>query len=125
MDRADSHLPPAQAMLGIQATMMPGSSLGAGAVLGAIALADAGQSLAGGMLHMGAPAIALSKQDAGPIITPLGAGQHALFWAMPALQAVVILLEQAATVYAAGFAAVGLLAALVRTALVTDISARS
>ena len=109
-----------QAMLGIQATMMPASSLGAGAVLGAIALADAGQSLAGGMLHMGAPAVALSKHDTGLIITPLGAGQHALFWAMPALQAAVILLGQAATVYAAGSAAVGLLAALVRMLRVTQ-----
>ena len=106
----------AQAMLGIQATMMPGSRLGAGAVLGAIALADAGQGLAGGMLHMGAPAVALSMHDAGPIITPLGAAQHALFRAMPALQAAVILVEQAATVLAAGFAAVGLLAAAVRSA---------
>ena len=103
-----------QAMLGIQATMMPGSSLGAGAVLGAIALADAGQSLAGGMLHMGAPAVALSKHDAGPIIRPLGAAQHALFWAMPALQALVLLLGQAATVFVAGFTALGLHTILVR-----------
>ena len=102
-------------MLGIQATMMPGSALGAGAVLGAIALADAGQSLAGGMLHLGAPATALSKQKPGPIITPLGAGQHMLFWAMPVLQAAVIFVEQAAALYAAGFAAVALLAATVRT----------
>ena len=57
-----------------------------------------------------------------PIITPLGAAQHALFWAMPALQAAAILLGQAATVLAAGCAADGLLAALVRITRVTHKS---
>ena len=101
-------------MLGIGAMMMPGSALGAGAALGALALADAGQSLAGGMLHMGAPSCALLKQEAGAVVMPLGACQHALFWAMPALQAMVLLLEQALVAYAAGFAAVALLLATVR-----------
>ena len=44
---------------------MPGSILGSGAVVGAIAAADIGQELAGNTLFMGVPAMGTTKHDAG------------------------------------------------------------
>ena len=54
-----------QVICGVMAVIMPGSTLGNGAVLGAIAAADIGQTLADRMLFMGAPAAATTKHDAG------------------------------------------------------------
>ena len=54
-----------QVICGVMAVIMPGSTLGNGAVLGAIAAADIGQTLADRTLFMGAPAAATTKHDAG------------------------------------------------------------
>lgn len=54
-----------QVICGVMAVIMPGSTLGIGAVLGAIAAADIGQTLADRTLFMGAPAVATTKHDAG------------------------------------------------------------
>ena len=54
-----------QVICGVMAVIMPGSTLGNGAVLGAIAAADIGQTLADSTLFMGAPAAATTKHDAG------------------------------------------------------------
>ena len=54
-----------QVICGVMAVIMPGSTLGNGAVLGAIAAADIGQTLADRTLFMGAPAAAITKHDAG------------------------------------------------------------
>jgi acetyltransferase-like isoleucine patch superfamily enzyme len=55
----------AQAVFGVTAVIMPGVTLGDGAVLGAIAAADVGAELAGATLHMGVPAIPTTKHAAG------------------------------------------------------------
>lgn len=54
-----------QVIFGVTAVIMPGSILGSGAVVGAIAAADIGQELAGNTLFMGVPAMATTKHDAG------------------------------------------------------------
>ena len=54
-----------QVICGVMAVIMPGSTLGNGAILGAIAAADIGQTLADRTLFMGAPAAATTKHDAG------------------------------------------------------------
>ena len=172
----------AQAIFGVTAVIMPGTQLGDGCVLGAIAAADVGQELAGGTLHMGVPAVPTTKhqtgaaarpcaqrstcgvlpcarvlpcdrspgprqcracmlphgnneQDggslpgscsaggleasvkwhvgepwagacgAGPVITPKGAFQHALFWTMPLAQPLCILLIAALAFFCVAFAA--------------------
>ena len=55
----------AQAIFGTTAVIMPGSILGKGALVGAIAATDIGQELAGDTLYMGAPAMATNKHDSG------------------------------------------------------------
>ena len=52
-------------IFGVTAVIMPGSILGSGAVVGAIAAADIGQELAGNTLFMGVPAMGTTKHDAG------------------------------------------------------------
>ena len=47
---------------------MPGSILGKGALVGAIAATDIGQELAGDTLYMGAPAMATNKHDSGGML---------------------------------------------------------
>ena len=54
-----------QAIFGTTAVIMPGSILGKGALVGAIAATDIGQELAGDTLYMGAPAMATNKHDSG------------------------------------------------------------
>lgn len=52
-------------IFGVTAVIMPGSILGSGAVVGAIAAADIGQELAANTLFMGVPAMGTTKHDAG------------------------------------------------------------
>lgn len=64
-----------QAIFGTTAVIMPGSILGKGALVGAIAATDIGQELAGDTLYMGAPAMAANKHDSGakpcPAVRPI------------------------------------------------------
>ena len=55
----------AQVVFGVTAVIMPGTVLGDGAVLGAIASADIGQELGGNTLYMGVPATATTKHETG------------------------------------------------------------
>ena len=57
-----------QAIFGTTAVIMPGSILGKGALVGAIAATDIGQELAGDTLYMGAPAMATNKHDSGSLL---------------------------------------------------------
>jgi len=60
-----------QVIFGVTAVIMPGSILGSGAVVGAIAASDIGQELAGNTLYMGVPAMGTTKHDAGKSTQPL------------------------------------------------------
>lgn len=55
----------AQVVFGVTAVIMPGTVLGDGAVLGAIAAADIGQELGSNALFMGVPAISTSQHQTG------------------------------------------------------------
>ena len=55
----------AQVVFGVTAVIMPGTILGDGAVLGAIAAADIGQELGSNALFMGVPAISTSQHQTG------------------------------------------------------------
>jgi carbonic anhydrase/acetyltransferase-like protein (isoleucine patch superfamily) len=52
-------------VFGVTAVIMPGTVLGDGAILGAIAAADVGQELNGGTLYMGVPATPTTKHETG------------------------------------------------------------
>ncbi|KAK9904717.1 hypothetical protein WJX75_001194 [Coccomyxa subellipsoidea] len=89
-----------QVVFGVTAVIMPGTVLGDGAVLGAIAAADIGQELGSNALFMGVPAISTSQHQTGPITMPQGAFQHALYWVLPVLQPLATLLVSALGIFA-------------------------
>ncbi|CAL8464659.1 g4194 [Coccomyxa elongata] len=94
-----------QVVFGVTAVIMPGTILGDGAVLGAIAAADIGQELGSNALFMGVPAIPTSKHTTGPITTPKGAFQYALYWVLPALQPAITLFVSALGLFIIALAA--------------------
>lgn len=68
----------AQVVFGVTAVIMPGTVLGDGAVLGAIAAADIGQELGSNALFMGMPAISTSQHQTGA--HQLLSRMHSISW---------------------------------------------
>ena len=85
---------------------MPGAKLGRGAVLGAIACADVGQTLAAETLHMGVPAHPLTKQVTGSIVKPNTACASTLFWLAPVLLPLTCALMMGLAIFLTAWAAV-------------------
>ena len=79
-----------QALLGVSAVAMPGTVIGAGSTLGAMAVTQPGGQLKPGCLYMGSPALLLMKAAPSPnfIDAPSSDGLRLTFALLPAIQPV-------------------------------------